>query len=430
MKTNRIIGNVLEFLLLCGTVFLLLWILSKNIASHDYGVLGILLIAYGITFLINLILQTALLQNSEKIERSYFFAKTKLFAILLALPVVLGTLITTLIWGGFDAFFIFLVFSVAVFIPYICIVYLLFLFDKFLKRYRIWVSHKGNRTIQNAIIGIIFIGIVICAVTIILNKREENYWKNCHTSNTIEAYDTYIQKHSKGKNLEEALFRKSLLSKSQDDVDLYFAAYPSGKYKKPLEIMLKSESGKFIDERSGKEYAWVKIGEQIWMAENLNYETPESRCCDFLKGSRYDKEQFNCEEYCEKYGRLYLWNEAQCACPEGWELPSNDDWETLVKYTEWVVNGDDRNYLLLQIKNEWKHLEGNNATGFSAIPTENFISDFVDDDYSTTWWTSSEREAEHYRIWVWTIGEIFFIRSADIKTAFHSIRCIKKDDRE
>jgi uncharacterized protein (TIGR02145 family) len=373
MKTNRIIGNVLEFLLLCGTVFLLLWILSKNIASHDYIILSILLIAYGITFLVNLILQTALLLNSEKTERSYFFAKTKLFAISLVLPVVLGTLIITLFWGDIiQSFFFFLISSFAVFVSYIGIVFILSLFDKFF----IGLTRERIRIIRNYIIGIILIVIVISAIIVLLNKLQEKYWENWHTSNT--------------------------------------------------------ESGKFVDKRDGKEYGWVKIGEQIWMSENLNYETPESRCFQFLIGSRYREEDFNSEEYCEKYGRLYLWSEAQCACPEGWELPSNNDWEILVKYTEWVASGKlttDKFYLLLQTKNHWKHSKGNNATGFSAIPTKNFISDFVVDDYSTSWWTSSEIDAEHYRLWKWTMGEIFFISSADTETAFHSIRCIKKDEK-
>ena len=60
---------------------------------------------------------------------------------------------------------------------------------------------------------------------------------------------------------------------------------------------------------------------QIWMTENLNYETPGSIC--------YDDENYNCEEY----GRLYKWEAARKACTElgqGWRLPNQKDWFSLL----------------------------------------------------------------------------------------------------
>ncbi len=54
-----------------------------------------------------------------------------------------------------------------------------------------------------------------------------------------------------------------------------------------------------------------------WMAENLNYEVPSSFC--------YSNEP----AYCEVYGRLYTFEAAKEACPEGWRLPTVKDWEFL-----------------------------------------------------------------------------------------------------
>ena len=107
------------------------------------------------------------------------------------------------------------------------------------------------------------------------------------------------------------------------------------------------------DARDGKTYKTVKIGEQVWMAENLNYKTEKSYC--------YKDDEANCA----KYGRLYEWDAAKTACPAGWHLPSMGEFYALIA----AVGGDDVAGKNLQSTGgRYDNGNGDDFFGFSALP--------------------------------------------------------------
>jgi uncharacterized protein (TIGR02145 family) len=125
------------------------------------------------------------------------------------------------------------------------------------------------------------------------------------------------------------------------------------------------------------DYRTVKIGDQIWMAENLNCNVNGSKCYG------------NLESNCNIYGRLYNWATANIVCPSGWHLPTKAEYETLDN----AVGGSSTAGTKLKAKSGWN--SGGNGTddyGFSALPGGCGNSDGYFDyvGYSGGWWSASE----------------------------------------
>jgi uncharacterized protein (TIGR02145 family) len=136
------------------------------------------------------------------------------------------------------------------------------------------------------------------------------------------------------------------------------------------------QKGTFKDARDGKTYKTTKIGEQVWMAENLDYKTSSGSWG--FGNSAYE---------CDKCGRLYDWNTAITACPSGWHLPSRQEWHTLV--TTVGSNAGTK----LKAKMCWDDVGHRGTTdnyGFSALNCGNRLTGGgFGGGYFGYWWTAT-----------------------------------------
>jgi len=177
----------------------------------------------------------------------------------------------------------------------------------------------------------------------------------------------------------------------------------------------------FTDPRDGNVYKIVKIGNQIWMAENLNYTAKGSKC----RNSNPAKP--------DEYGRLYDWETAMESCPEGWHLPSDDEWQTLIDFT----GGQEAAGKKLKAKSGWAEpCNGTDDYGFSALPGGGIRNSFgllEGTGNAGYWWTSTEDARGYaYVRYISSFNKVSLHRFNnavtklnDLKSNMYSVRCVK-----
>ena len=152
--------------------------------------------------------------------------------------------------------------------------------------------------------------------------------------------------------------------------------------------VISDPTGDSTDTRDGQTYKFVTIGSQVWMAENLKYRTQKSFC--------YEEDS----SMCDAYGSLYTFDEALKACPKGWHLPSQEDFEELLSFVNGSKvqgPGDYEGAAKLKSTAGWElDAEGNGGGtddyGFSAVPAGYWwaeAGEFISDG-SASFWSSSE----------------------------------------
>ncbi len=163
----------------------------------------------------------------------------------------------------------------------------------------------------------------------------------------------------------------------------------------------------FCDTRDNKKYKIVKIGDQTWMARNLNYNAEGSYC--------YDNEP----KKCNIYGRLYNWETAMAVCPEGWHLPSNAEWDSLLSFVDNSYGSISKGQTkmskeasrYLKAKFAWAATGTTDAYGSMALGTDDYgfmalpgggggfnnagNASFTGNGLAGLWWAASEHDAQN-----------------------------------
>ncbi|MEI6347070.1 MAG: FISUMP domain-containing protein [Bacteroidota bacterium] len=141
----------------------------------------------------------------------------------------------------------------------------------------------------------------------------------------------------------------------------------------------KIKMGKFTDTRDGRIYSAVKIENQTWMAENLNFSSDSSWY--------YNNDSLNYS----KYGRLYTFDAAKIACPKGWHLPFESDWNLLISN----LGGKNLAGGKLKTKTDWKapNIGASNFSKFSALPSGYYdvsLNEFFLEKINANFWIDNK----------------------------------------
>ncbi|MDR3012348.1 MAG: fibrobacter succinogenes major paralogous domain-containing protein [Chitinispirillales bacterium] len=175
-------------------------------------------------------------------------------------------------------------------------------------------------------------------------------------------------------------------------------------------------SGTFTDSRDAQTYRVVRIGDLMWMAQNLNYMAVNMSC--------YDNDPSNCA----KYGFLYTWDAAMTACPAGWRLPTCEDWANLTQ----AAGGEGVAGSRLRSTTDWVPFEdgfilGTDGFGFSALPGGYLGIDgaFWNVGAYGSWWSATANDAS--RAWQRTMlsNDNGVYRYDWDKNSGLSVRCVR-----
>lgn len=207
-----------------------------------------------------------------------------------------------------------------------------------------------------------------------------------------------------------------------------------------------TETGTFTDSRDGNVYGWIKIGEQIWMAENLAYlpvvnqRQEESRTSPLYYVYDYEGTDIVEAKATSKYGEfgvLYNWPAARIVAPEGWHVPTDEEWKELEIFLGMTSVDADKSGIYRwsgSVGNKLKATTGwsgdeeeNNSSGFNALPAgeRGTTNQFVEQGEKASFWTATEEDANkaYRRLLEGSQPGVF--RQDYYKEFGYSVRCVR-----
>lgn len=148
----------------------------------------------------------------------------------------------------------------------------------------------------------------------------------------------------------------------------------------------------------------INLGEQVWMKRNMDVLADSATYC------------FNGDTtYCKIFGRLYDWETAMSVCPHGFRLPSDEDWEKLIKF----CGGNNIAGYKLMVGGEsgFDVLLGGNYNANSDIFSYQFRQAYF---WSSTPFSETAAWMRHF------INERTNVNRSTVKKHYYfSVRCIK-----
>ncbi len=195
----------------------------------------------------------------------------------------------------------------------------------------------------------------------------------------------------------------------------------------------------FTDPRDNQVYPTEKIGRQCWMAKNINMgkhvDDFNQQDNEVIEKTCYDNDKKNCAVY----GGLYTWHEmmgrenqegAQGICPDGWHVPTLEEWKSLKNY----LGANQSGQKMKVTKGHEPSWDGNNKSGFSAIPGGAGYDDFFGRKGSWALFWASTSADEHHAWFTQLDGYWYpappkypnlYIGDYYLKKNGFSVRCIK-----
>ncbi len=155
-------------------------------------------------------------------------------------------------------------------------------------------------------------------------------------------------------------------------------------------------------ELGGKHYKTVRINDRIWMAENLSL---------LVKGSWFYNDN---AQYGPRLGRLYSWQAAMDACPQGWRLPTVSDWDEMIRF----FGGEEQAFHAL--------LKGGES-GFEAIFSgyRSMEGDFLSLERAADFWTATQAGQANAWLFYLIYKKEKVFRIIDDKRCGFSVRYIR-----